>query len=289
MNPGLPAAVAAASLRGAFFALVRRDLRGDGEVETAAVAEVDQSAGQPVGAECRVAVDVRDGAHGLGAEEPAARDDRVAADVVEPAAADVGAVADVGRIEVVVAEEHLHGAQLADAALAHHLAGADPLRVEAHHECFPDQHLLRGVAQRRRLVGSERDRLLAQHVLPGRGRLQRQRHVQVVGQRVVDRLDLGIGEQRLVRAVGAWNAECRGGGARTRLVPRRDRADLDERTLPHAGQDALAADLRRGEHAPDDRLHRRPFERRAVVRTAPRIAAAATRAGGAGGSARRTR
>ncbi len=98
-------------------ALVRRDLRRHGEVEAPAVAEVDQRAGQAVGAERRVAVDERDAARRLGLEEEAPGDDGVAADVVEAAAADVGLVADVGRVDVDVAEEHLHGAQRADAPL----------------------------------------------------------------------------------------------------------------------------------------------------------------------------
>ena len=59
--------------------------------------------------------------------------------------------------------------------------------------------------------GGERDRLLAQHVLAGRRRLDRDRHVQMVGQRIVDRLDLGVLEQLRVRAVGAWDAQRLGG------------------------------------------------------------------------------
>ncbi len=160
----------------------------------------------------RIAIDERDAARGLGLEEEAAGDDRVAADVVEAAAADVRLVADVGGIEVVVAEEHLHRAQRADAALAHELAGAQPLRMEAHHERLGDQRLADRRAKRRRLVGGQRDRLFAQHVLARGGGRERERHVQVIGQRVVDRLDLRIGEQRLVRAVGLGNAERIGGG-----------------------------------------------------------------------------
>ena len=76
-----------------------------------------------------IAVDQRDRARRLGVQEKAAGDDRVAADVVESAAADVGHVAHVGRIDVVVAEEHLHRAQRADASGLHesrgHAATAD--------------------------------------------------------------------------------------------------------------------------------------------------------------------
>jgi hypothetical protein len=76
--------------------------------------------------------------------------------------------------------------------------------VTAHHEGLGDQ-LARAVARRYQLLGLlgvERDRLLAQHMLAGLGRLDRPRHVQVVGQRVVDRLDLAVGQQLFIRAVG---------------------------------------------------------------------------------------
>ena len=203
----------------------------------------------------RVAVDERDAARRLGAQEEAPGHDGVAADVVEAAAADVGLVADVGGIEIVVAEEHLHRAQRADAALPHQLAGAQPLRMEAHHERFGDQHLARRRAQLRRLLRRQRDRLFAQHVLArGRG-LQRERHVQVIGQRIVDRLDLGIGEQRFVRAVGLGNAERVGGVRGAGLVARGDRPDLEQAALQHAGQHALPPDLRGAQHAPDHFLH----------------------------------
>ena len=46
--------------------------------------------------------------------------------------------------------------------------------------------------------GVRGERLLAQDVLTGRDRLQRPLRVQRVRQRVVDGVDLGIGEQRLV-------------------------------------------------------------------------------------------
>ena len=56
------------------------------------------------------------------------------------------------------------------------------------------EHLLR-------FLRIARERLLAQHVLAGLGRADRPRHVQVVRQRIVDRLDFRIGQQRLDREV----------------------------------------------------------------------------------------
>ena len=87
--------------------------------------------------------------------------------------------------------------------------------------------------------------------LPAAAALSVQRHVQVIRQRVVDRLDLRIREQRLVRTVGRRNAQRVRGRARARFVARRDGADLEQRALPHPRQHALAADLRRAQHTPD--------------------------------------
>jgi len=73
-------------------------------------------AGRPVGFE--VGLRVVNGHYPLwlGAEDEAGGDDRVAADVVERAAADIGHVADVLRIGVVIAEEALDGAERAELA-----------------------------------------------------------------------------------------------------------------------------------------------------------------------------
>ena len=85
------------------------------------------------------------------------------------------------------------------------------------------------------------DRLFAQHVLAGLGRLDRQRHVQVVRQRIVDRVDLRVGEHLLVRAVGLRNPELARGLFGTRTVARRDRDDLGEFALLHGGNHRFTA------------------------------------------------
>ena len=84
-----------------------------------------------------------------------------------------------------------------------------PLRVVADHEGFADE--LAGLAlhrdQRLGLAGVQRDRLLAQHVLAGARGARGPLDVHVVGQRVVDDVDLGIGQQLLVAAIGLRDPE----------------------------------------------------------------------------------
>jgi hypothetical protein len=53
------------------------------------------------------------------------------------------------------------------------------------------------------LIGMSRERLLDQHVLAGVERRERPLHVQPVGKRDVNGLDVGIGQQPLVAPVGA--------------------------------------------------------------------------------------
>ncbi len=221
----------------------------------AAGAEVDQCAGQAVGAERRVAIDEGDGAAGFGLEEEAAGDDRVATDVVQSAATDRGHVADVDRVVVEVREEHLHRAQGSDLALPHELSRAQPLRMETNHEGFHDEDLAGHGAQALGLRRCQRDRLLAQHMLARCGGLQRQWHVEMVRQRVVDGLDLRIGQQLLIRAVCFRNTErIRGltGGFRR---ARGDRPNLEQFALLHAGQHSLQSDLRGADDTPGDFLH----------------------------------
>ena len=78
---------------------------------------------------CGIAVDEGDNAGGLLREGIARCVDEVAADVHQGAAAALDLVADVGRVDVEVAEEADDGAQFADAALVEQFAQAKPLRM----------------------------------------------------------------------------------------------------------------------------------------------------------------
>ena len=233
--------------------LVVADLGRAGEGQMPPAGELDQRARQPVGAELRIEVEARHDPGRLGAEDVAGGQDRVAADVVERAAAR-RLVADVVGVEQAIGEEGLDRARFPDRARARDLARAPPLRMVAHHERLGDE--LAGPRargdQRLRLVGVKRDRLLAQHVLAGLQRADRPGDVQLVGQRIVDRLDRRIGEQLLIGAVGAGDAER--GGRRPRLgeIARGDRVDARDLAALHGGNDLLEADIGGAEHAPRD-------------------------------------
>ncbi len=196
----------------------------------------------------------------LGGEHVACGRHRVAADVVEPAAAR-RAVPHVVGVEQAVGEERLDRADGADRARLHEILRASPLRVMAHHESLGDEPsgLVARGDQHPRLFRVERDRLLAEHVLARLQRLDRPGHVQLVRQRIVDRLDLGVREQRLVGAVGAGDPEASGRLPRPRLVAGGDRRDVAALRALHRRNDLLRRDPGDAEHAPFDLAHDWPL------------------------------
>ena len=88
------------------------------------------------------------------------------------------------------------------------LADRQPRGVEAVHERLHEAHSC-GIAGGDHALGLGRghgQRLLAQDVLAGPGRRHRPLRVEVVRQRDVDGVDVGIGEQCLVRSVDPGDA-----------------------------------------------------------------------------------
>ncbi len=137
------------------------------------------------------------------------------------------------------------------------LAGFLPLRMVANHEGLGHQPVPRQIAQHLGLDGGERDGLLAEHMLAGPRRRQGQWHMEVIGQGVIDRLDIGIGQHGLIGAIGPGNAELAGPALGPLLLPRRDRQDLDLPAFQHPGQHLRDPDSGRADHAPPHRLHGR--------------------------------
>jgi hypothetical protein len=99
------------------------------------------------------------------------------------------------------------------------------LRVKAHHEGFHDMPLPGHPAQPFRIRRIHADRLLAQHMLAGVHRRDSPLDMQVVGKRVVDGVDIGIGQKLLIGAVGLGNAEFRGRSLGPVRIPRGNRID----------------------------------------------------------------
>ena len=145
-----------------------------------------------------------------------------------------------------------------------------PGRMEPVHERLHQQHTL-GLAGLDHPLGLRRvrrERLLAQHVLAGPGRGDRPLRVEVVGQRVVHGIDVRIGQQVLVRAERARDAEPGRGGLGTAQITRGDRDDLTPRGRGRGRDDLLDPDLGRREDAPPQHVAAHPHESSVTGRNA---------------------
>src|SRR5581483_5113398 len=152
-------------------------------------------------------------------------------DVHERAALDVRAQPDVAGVVERVAEGGADEPHRPDRALVDQLAQAPRLRRVAVHERFRDEQpgLLGRVEHGLRLLRVGGQRLLAEHVLAGLERPDRPLAVERVRQRDVDRLDVRILEQRLVRAVGALDPPLARECLRPPPLAARDRDQVDLR------------------------------------------------------------
>jgi hypothetical protein len=77
----------------------------------------------------------------------------------------------------------------------------------------------------------------------------------MIGQRVVDRLDFGIGQQFLVGTVGFRDAERGGSFFGHRQIARSDGSDLTPLAALHGGYDFLYGDIGGAQDAPTDFAH----------------------------------
>ena len=157
-----------------------------------------------------------------------------------------------------IAEPALDRPQPADAAFAHERPHPLPLRMMDHDVGLLDLQagLVADGDQGSGLRRVERDRLLAEHVLAGPRRFLGPRDVEVVGQRVVNHVDRGIGQHRLVVAVGLGQAELFGHRLRLGQLAARYAVDAHARSLLQRRDHVLDGEKRGAEHAPRERRHR---------------------------------
>ncbi len=80
-------------------------------------------------------------------------------------------------------------------------------------------------------------------MLAGLGGGEGQRHMQMVGQGIVNRLDFRVGQHRLIGAIGLGDAELACCGLGGFELARRDGNDLNILAFQHAGKDFFHADI----------------------------------------------
>ena len=116
--------------------------------------------------------------------------------------------------------------------------------MRTNHEGFADLDLGAGlnVDKRTGLGDREAQGLLAENVLPRFGRLDRLWNVEVVGERIVDGVDLRVGEELFIGAVDFFDPESAGRLFCFSAVARGDCGDVRQLALLHGGYDFLKAD-----------------------------------------------
>ena len=177
-------------------------------------AEISKTATEAVGLEFGIAVNGCGHTPGLGPEDIARHGDGIAADIEHAAAANVGHVADVLGIAVEIGEEHLDGAHLADLALLDALLHFNPLRGMAHHEGLGDVDVLGCFFEKGCFLGGNGDGLFAQHMLARARRRKGERHMQMIGQWIVNGFDFRVGQHFFIGAVGFGNTQIHRGFSR---------------------------------------------------------------------------
>ena len=109
------------------------------------------------------------------------------------------------------------------------------------------------VARRDQVLGLGRvhgERLFAEHMLAGFERLDRPRHMKVIGQRVVHHIELRVLDQRLIGAVRPRDAElCRQLFGRFR-APAGDRRELEPFALQQCRNDMFDDKARTAQYSP---------------------------------------
>ena len=123
--------------------------------------------------------------------------------------------------------------------------------MKADHEGFEHDAVGRTLAQCHGIFRIERDGLFAQHVLAGLGGGDGHGHVQMIGQGIVDGVDIGIGEEFLVGTIGLGDAEGAGGLGLAQIA-RGDGDDFGMGRFLNAGRDLGHADIGGRENAPAD-------------------------------------
>ena len=184
----------------------------------------------------------------------------VGADVHRGAAREVVLVADVGELGQREAQRGLDPPDRAELAAVDDLAHAVRERVvpvveRLHHDEAGARRDRGDVFGLLRVRG---ERLLAQHVLAGLERGDRPLRVQPVRERVVDRVDVGIGDERRVGVVHLRDAVLRRERVGPAAIARRDRADRRFADVARGLDHGRRRDARRAEDAdPNGRPSRR--------------------------------
>ncbi|MNC41758.1 hypothetical protein D3C75_905360 [compost metagenome] len=193
----------------------------------------------------------------LRAEQQPRRTERVTADIVQGAPAPSRFEADVRGISgIIICKSPPDGPQIADLAAGDNLLHFGNPRVMPVHIGFGQVHarLTAGFHHLCRLPAVQGNRLFAQHMLAGFCRPDYPFPVQMVRKRNIYRINVGIGQQFLIAAVGLLHAEFLGYGAALFQPPARHRLNDSRLRFLDGRHDRACRDLRTAHDSPTQLL-----------------------------------
>ena len=163
----------------------------------------------------------------------------------------------------------VHEMHRTDLAGRNHLARLLDQRIAAiiERDRMDDAGPGRRVEQAAGFSRRHRQRLVRDHVLAMGERRHDDRHVQIIRRGVVNDMDVGIGDERFVAAVGFRDAKRVGLAPRGRVGAGRDGNDVDEAETAH-GVDVMGADEPGADKVHSDAGHRILDRRRYPTRRA---------------------
>src|ERR1700686_1866496 len=126
--------------------------------------------------------------------------------------------------------------------------------MRADHEGFTDLDSGAGlnVEESAGFRDGQAEGLFAEDVLARFGRLDGPGYVKVIGKRVVDYVNLWVGNKLFIRAVDLFDSEGAGWLFRLGAISRGDCRDVRQLALLHGGDDFLDADCGGAQHTPAD-------------------------------------
>jgi len=176
-------------------ALIGDKLSTAGE-DRLACRKVKNGRSQPIGMHLWVAFDKRYDTRWFLRKRIARRMNEVTADIHQRATAAFDLIANVRRIDIKIAEISNNRAEFADMAFAEKLAEPKPLRIAANHEGFADLHS-RASANGKQSFSfryGKAKRFLAENMLASLGSFDGPGNMELIGKRIVDCVDIGIGK-----------------------------------------------------------------------------------------------
>ena len=161
-------------------------------------------------------------------------------------------------VNVEVRKKRLHRPQLANRAALNQFLRLLPLRMVPKHEGFHQLQFRMPTSRFHQFDAfgcGQADRFFAQHMLARFQRANRPRHMQMIRQRIVNRINVGIGQQLLIRAIRLGDSQFASHRSGSVAVARAYGGHVTMFPPLHGGNHFLGTNIGSAENTPTDFCH----------------------------------